>query len=60
MQESFLKDLEELKNKPTENNNTVTAIKNTLEGINSRLSDAEESMSWKIKWWTLLLKSRIK
>ena len=51
MQESGNKDLEELKNKPTENNNTVTAIKNTLEGINSRLSEAEESMSWKIKLW---------
>ena len=42
MQESFLKDLEELKNKPTETNNTVTEIKNTLEGINSRISEAEE------------------
>ena len=45
MQESFLKDLEELKNKPTETNNTVTEIKNTLEGINSRISEAEERIS---------------
>ena len=34
MQESVSKDLEELKNKHTETHNTVTEIKNTLEGIN--------------------------
>ena len=39
MQESFNKDLEELKNKHTETNNTITEIKNTLEGINSRISE---------------------
>ena len=33
MQESFNKDLEELKNKHTKTNNTITEIKNTLEGI---------------------------
>ena len=49
MQESINKDLEELKNKHT--NNTITEIKNTLEGINSRITEAEESVSWKIKWW---------
>ena len=42
MQESFNKDLEELKNKHRETNNTITEIKNTLEGINSRISEAEE------------------
>ena len=42
MQESINKDLEGLKNKHTETNNTVTEIKNTLEGINSRISEAEE------------------
>ena len=31
MQESINKDLEELKNKHTETNNTITEIKNTLE-----------------------------
>ena len=36
MQESINKDLEELKNKHTETNNTITDIKDTLEGINSR------------------------
>ena len=39
MQESINKGLEELKNKHT--NNTITEIKNTLEGINSRISEAE-------------------
>ena len=42
MQESINKDIEEIKNKHTETNNTVTGIKNTLEGINSRISEAEE------------------
>ena len=42
MQESFNKDLEELKNKHPETKNTITEIKNTLEGINSRISEAEE------------------
>ena len=41
MQESINKDLEELKNEHAETNNTVTEIKNTLEGINTRLSEAE-------------------
>ena len=42
IQESINKDLEKLKNKHTETNNTITEIKNTLEGINSRISEAEE------------------
>ena len=41
MQESISKDLEELKNKHTVTNNTITEIKNTLEGINSRIPDSE-------------------
>ena len=40
---SINKDLEELKNKHA--NNTITEIKNTLEGINSRISEAEERIS---------------
>ena len=40
MQDSIKKDLEELKNKHT--NNTITESKNTLERINSRISEAEE------------------
>ena len=43
-QESVNKDLEKLKNKHTETNNT-TEIKNTLEGINSRISEAEKRIS---------------
>ena len=43
MQESISKDLEELKNKHAETNSTITEIKNTLEGINSRISEAEET-----------------
>ena len=45
MQESINKDLGELKNKHTATNNTITEIKNTLEGINSRISKAEEWIS---------------
>ena len=44
MKELINKQLEELKNKYTETNNTITeiVIKNTLKGINSRISEAEE------------------
>ena len=45
MQESINKDLEDLKNKHTETNDTITGIKNTLEGINSRISEAEEQQN---------------
>ena len=41
MQESINKDLEEWKNKHTETNSTITESKNTSEGINSRISEAE-------------------
>ena len=40
IQESINKGLEELKNNHT--NNTVTEIKNALEGFNSRISEAEQ------------------
>ena len=42
MQESINKDLEKLKNK---HYNTITKIKNTPEGVNSRISEAEEWIS---------------
>ena len=45
MQELINKDLEELKNKDAEKNNTITEIKTTLEGNNSRISEAEEQIS---------------
>ena len=41
-QESINKDLEELKNNHAETNNTITKIKNTLEGINSIIYETEE------------------
>ena len=43
MQGWINKDLEELKNKHT--NKTITEIKNILEGLNSRISEAEEWIS---------------
>ena len=45
MQESINKDLEELQNKYKETNKIITEIKNTLEGINSRIYEAEEWIS---------------
>ena len=42
MQDSINQDLEELKKKHTETNNTITEIENILEGINSRIFEAEE------------------
>ena len=52
MQQSINKDLEELKNKHTETNNTTTYIKNTLEkSIAEYLKQKNKSVNWKIKWW---------
>ena len=45
IQETFKKDLEELKSKQTVMNNTINEIKNTLEGIDSRITEAEERIS---------------
>ena len=45
MQEMFNKELEGLKNKQTEMNNTITEMKNTLEIIHSRITEAEERIS---------------
>ena len=44
MQEMCNKDLEEIKNKQTEMNNRIE-MKTTLEGINSRITEAEEWIS---------------
>ena len=43
IQETFNEDLEELKSKHM--NNTINEIKNTLEGINSRITEAKERIS---------------
>ena len=40
IQETFKKDLEELNSKQTMNN-TIIEMKNSLEGINSRITEAE-------------------
>ena len=40
IQEMLNKDLEELKSKQTIMNNTINEIKNSLEGINSRITEA--------------------
>ena len=44
IQELFNKDLE-LKSKQTVMNNTINEIKNSLEGLNSRITEAEEQIS---------------
>ena len=46
LQESFNKDLENIKNNQTELKNTITETKNTPEGINSsRINESEEQIS---------------
>ena len=45
IQETFNKDLEELKSKQTVRNNTINEIKNYVQGINSRITEAEEWIS---------------
>ena len=45
IQETFNKDLEEVKRKRTMMNNTINEIKNSLEGINNRITEAEEQIS---------------
>ena len=45
IQETFNKELEELKSKQTMMNNKINAIKYTLEGINSSITEAEERIS---------------
>ena len=41
IQETINKDLEELKRKQTMMSNTINEIKNSLEGVNSRIIEAE-------------------
>ena len=42
IQNTFNKDTKELRSKQTIMNNTINEIKNSLEGINSRITEAEE------------------
>ena len=45
IQETFNKDLEEPKSKQTMMNNTINEIKNSLEGISSRITEADKWIS---------------
>ena len=45
MQEKFNKDLEEIKKSSSIMNNAINEIKSTLEGTNSRITEAEYSIS---------------
>ena len=55
------KDLEELKDKKPEMNNTIYEMKNTLEVINSRKTETEERVSdLNTDWWNSLPQNRIK
>ena len=45
IKEMFNKDLKELKGKQTEVNNTITEMKNILEGINNNINEAEKQIS---------------
>ena len=45
IQETFNKNLEELKSKQRVMNNSINEIKNSLEGINSRITEAEKWIS---------------
>ena len=45
MQEKFNKDLEEIKKSQYIMNNAINEIKNTLEGTNSRITEAEDRIS---------------
>ena len=45
IQETFNKDLEELKRNQAMMNNTINEIKNSLEGIKGRITEAEERIS---------------
>ena len=50
LQEVLNKELENIKNNQTQEKNTITEMKNTLEGIDSKINDAEElkaEVSWK-------------
>ena len=51
MQEMFNKDLEEVRKSQYIMNNAINVIKNTLEGTNSRIMEAEDRIGrWKTEW----------
>ena len=52
MQEMFNKDLGEIIKSQYIMNNTITEIRSTLEGTNSRITEQEiGQVRWKIEWW---------
>ena len=42
LQDMFNKEIEDLKNKQAEMNNKTTEMRNSLEGVKSRIQEAEE------------------
>ena len=62
-QQIFHKDLEEIINRQSAVNNTITEIKNALEKTNSRITQAEEwinrNVCQKMEWWKKLKENRI-
>ena len=51
MQERFNRDLEEIKKSQSIMNNAINEIKNTLEGTNSRIMEAEDRIGeLEIEW----------
>ena len=61
IEEMCNEEVEDLKYKQTEMNRTINEKKNTLERINSRITEAEERISdWKTEWWKSLPQNRIK
>ena len=52
MQGMFKKNPEEINKSQSIMNNAIIEIKSTLEGTNSRITEAEDRISeWKIEWW---------
>ena len=58
--EAKIEKIQEMSSKDLELKNKQTQMKNTREGINSRISDAEEQIhTWRIEWWKSLPRNRI-
>ena len=55
MQEKFNKDLQEIKKSQSMMNNSINEIKSTLEGTNSRITEAEDRLSEvEDEWWNYI------
>ena len=51
IQEMFNKDPEEIRNKQSVMNSTITEMENTLERINRITEGKNREVRWKIEWW---------